>query len=209
MKLFSVLALVSSIVLAGCGEDVREVPGPTVTVEVPGPTVEVLVPVPAPAEKAVICQVWTSLSNPALSQVANTSQYLALTHSVKGDMQIGLDSISFTPEADDTKAFAEFAGTDASAVANNFSMKCNFKFEVTNAGAHVFSLDSDDGSRLLVNGAQIIDNGGAHGMTLKTGTVTLPVGIHQMQVLFYEGNGPKGLTLKVQRPAIVQPQEDL
>ena len=109
----------------------------------------------------------------------------------------------------DRKSFIEFIEAGAETITKNFSMRCEFLFEVEIAGNHIFSLESDDGSRLFINGAQVIDNGGAHGMVLKTATVNLPVGIHQMRVLYYEGSGPKGLSLKVQKPAVVQPVEEL
>lgn len=201
--------LLACVVLVGCADDVvyRDVEVP-VPIEIPVP-VDVYVPVAPTPEAPVKCQVWLNLNDVDLSQVVNTSQYLALVHSTLGDVEIGLNSISLTEEPDDSKPFIEFIEAGAEDITKNFSIRCEFLFEVKNAGNHIFSLESDDGSRLFINGVQIIDNGGAHGMVLKTATVSLPVGIHQMRVLYYEGSGPKGLSLKVQKPAIIQPVEEL
>jgi len=188
------------ILLAACGTEVREVEK---VVEVPGP--EVIVPVPTPYTPEVppvTCQIWTSLSNPALSQTAGTSQYLALVNSVKGDLEIGLQNLTLTNQPDDTLPFDEFVDTEAETITSNFSMRCQFLFEVTVSGNHVFTIDSDDGSQLFINGVRVIDNGGAHAIVSKSATVNLPVGIHSMRVLYYEGSGPKALSVKVQRPPV-------
>lgn len=198
-KIFSALCI---LCIAGCGEEIKEV-------KVPGPTVEVLVPVEPPEEPAVVCQVFTDLSSPLISHANNTSINLPLTHSVQGDLEIGLDNLTLTVQPDDTKPFDEFLETDAEDVTANFALRCNFKFEVTNAGTHTFTMESDDGSQLYVNGVKVVDNGGAHAMTVKSGNVSLPVGIHEMRLLYFEGSGPKGLNLKVQRPNIIPPIEDL
>jgi len=194
MNKLTIIALIT--MLGACGKRVERIPGETITVEVPGPTVEVpvevLVPVYPPAAPPVTCQVFKNWNVTTLPT----------THQVKGDIEIGLQSMTLTPQDNDLLPFNEFLGTDASLVTNSFALRCNFKFEVTNIGNHVFTLESDDGSELYVNGSRIINNGGAHGMLIKTGTVNLPLGIHDMQVRYYEGNGPKGLNLSVQRPVI-------
>lgn len=215
MKLKLVAALIA-LTLAACGgpsgviTKTIEVPGPTVTVQVPGPVVEVPVVVPPVVIPPVTCQVWTTLSgNAALYQTANTNQYLPLTDSVKGDIEIGLQSLNLLQVSDDHLPFAAFMNTAAAGVTNNFSMKCAFQFEVKNAGAHKFVLTSDDGSQLFVNGSLRINNGGNHGMTSVTSSITLPVGTHDFSLRYYEGGGPKGLNLTVQAPAVVQPVQQL
>lgn len=211
IKLLLYSIVIINLIGCGAGPKVIEVPGPstTVEVEVPGPTVEVLVPVEPEEEPAVTCQVFTDLSSSLISQTNNTSKFLPLIHSVKGDIEIGLESMTLTEQSNDSLSFDEFIGTDAEEVTKNFALRCNFEFEVKNVGTHTFSLNSDDGSQLYVNGVKVVDNGGSHGMTLKTGNVSLPIGIHSMMVLYYQGNGVKGLEVSVKRPALIQPEEDL
>jgi beta-glucosidase len=68
-------------------------------------------------------------------------------------------------------------------------------------GTYTFSVTSDDGSRLFVDGHQIIDNWRDQGGTTKTGTVTLtagqPVGI---EVDYYQDGGGSLLDLGWQPP---------
>lgn len=176
-----------SLILASCGKTVET------------KTVEVLVPVEQPDAKAVSCQVFTDWN---LTTLPTTNQVL-------GNLEIELDSMTLTLENDDTIPYVEFLDTDAEDISSNFALRCSFQFEATNAGSHIFTLESDDGSELFVNGVRIINNGGAHGMLVKTGSVTLPIGIHEMRVTYYQGSGPKGLNLSVQRPVITRPVEGL
>ena len=63
-------------------------------------------------------------------------------------------------------------------------------------GAYTFTLDSDDGSILLIGGSPIIDNGGGHGPTVVSGTATLSAGKHPFEVQFFEDfGGPSGVDL--------------
>jgi hypothetical protein len=62
--------------------------------------------------------------------------------------------------------------------------------------AYTFSLASDDGSYLFIDGTQVIDNGGDHGIRARTGTIFLNAGNHVFEVQFHEnGEGPSGVNL--------------
>lgn len=78
------------------------------------------------------------------------------------------------------------------------------------AGAYTFFLNSDDGSQAFIDGALVVDDGGAHGPALVSNTVTLTAGVHTFEVQFYECCGgasgvdfgtPTGITLGVPEPA--------
>ncbi len=177
-------SLIMVLFLTSCGEP--PVVTKTVTKEIPIP-IEVLIPVMPDAPPPVTCQVFKDWNVTTLPT----------THQVKGTLEIGLSTVSLTAQDNDTLPFNEFIGTDAADVTKNFALRCSFKFEVKNTGNHTFNLESDDGSELYINGVRVINNGGAHGMLLKTATVNLPEGIHDMQIRYYQGTGPKGLTLSV------------
>ena len=53
-------------------------------------------------------------------------------------------------------------------------------------GKYTFFLDSDDGSRLFIDGKQVVDNGGAHGMEEVSGNLDLTTGNHALKVEFFE-----------------------
>jgi alpha-L-fucosidase len=62
-------------------------------------------------------------------------------------------------------------------------------------GVYVFYTDSDDGSRLYVDGKLVVDNNGLHGMQEAEGVTALGAGLHPFRVMFFEKTG--GDDLKV------------
>jgi hypothetical protein len=74
-------------------------------------------------------------------------------------------------------------------VNKNFSVRCQGYIVVTESDLFSFELESDDGSRLYVNGALIIDNEGAHAMVKKAGVVALERGVHSLRIDYSQSAG--------------------
>jgi len=77
---------------------------------------------------------------------------------------------------------------------------------------YTFSLDSDDGSVLLIDGALVVDDGGTHAPGGSSGSVLLTAGTHTFEVQFFECCGdpsgvdltlPTGVTYATGSPAVV------
>jgi hexosaminidase len=68
---------------------------------------------------------------------------------------------------------------------------------VPNDAIYTFSLTSDDGSRLLIGDATVIDHDGPHATTERSGMVALEAGYHPITVLFFQAGGGKALTLEM------------
>lgn len=67
---------------------------------------------------------------------------------------------------------------------------------VAAAGTYDFTLDSDDGSMLNIDGSLVVDNGGAYSPGTWTDSATLMAGTHTFEVQFYEDfGGPSGVDL--------------
>jgi len=66
---------------------------------------------------------------------------------------------------------------------------------VTENDVYEFFTDSDDGSRLYIGDALVVDNDGLHGVQEKRGTIALAAGLHPIRVLYFNKTG--GLDLKV------------
>ncbi|MFE9425899.1 glycoside hydrolase family 3 C-terminal domain-containing protein [Kitasatospora sp. NPDC006697] len=85
--------------------------------------------------------------------------------------------------------------------ATNWSAKWTGTLTPPTTGTYQFSLNSDDGSRLFVNGQQVINNWYNQGPTTRTGSVTLtanqPVDI---EVDYYQAGGGSNATLGWQVP---------
>ncbi|SCD32604.1 beta-glucosidase, partial [Streptomyces sp. DvalAA-14] len=85
--------------------------------------------------------------------------------------------------------------------ATNWSVKWTGTLAPPTSGSYTFSLNSDDGSRLFINGQQIVNNWGDHGPTTKTGTVTLTAGQPvSIEVDYYQGGGGSNVSLGWQVP---------
>jgi hypothetical protein len=69
------------------------------------------------------------------------------------------------------------------------------RFYAIQGGEHGFSLDSDDGSRLLVDGQPLLDDSGLHPRKHVQGTLFLAQGWHDVEVDFYQNQGDASLTL--------------
>lgn len=54
-------------------------------------------------------------------------------------------------------------------------------------GKYRFRLNSDDGSKLIVNGKKVIDNDGQHAPTSKHGDIVLKEGVHEFVVEYFQG----------------------
>jgi mono/diheme cytochrome c family protein len=63
-----------------------------------------------------------------------------------------------------------------------------------------FTLTSDDGSRLLVDGKRVVDNDGLHGFEAKNGAVKLTPGSHKVTVEFFQADGGAALSVEVAAP---------
>ncbi|ROT31772.1 family 16 glycoside hydrolase [Micromonospora sp. HM5-17] len=83
---------------------------------------------------------------------------------------------------------------------DNFVTHALGNINIPAAGAYTFRLTSDDGSRLYIDDALVIDHDGLHGATSKDGTVTLTEGYHALRVEYFEAGGGQQLTLSWQPP---------
>jgi len=75
-------------------------------------------------------------------------------------------------------------------------------------GTYTFSLTSDDGSRLFVNGQEVINNWAYQAATTKTGTVQLTAGTPvSIEVDYFQGGGASTLSLGWQVPGAPSPMD--
>lgn len=74
------------------------------------------------------------------------------------------------------------------------------KITVEEERTYSFRLISDDGSRLLINGEVVIDNGGMHGNEAKDAEVTLRSGSNDIAVQYYQGGGGAAVSLQWANP---------
>ena len=73
--------------------------------------------------------------------------------------------------------------------------------DVPEDGFYRFSTESDDGSRLWIGDALVVDNDGLHGDKTVYGGIGLKAGLHSMRVAFFEYGGNEILRVGYQTPS--------
>jgi hypothetical protein len=77
-------------------------------------------------------------------------------------------------------------GTELS---THFFIRWTGKLRVPQDGKHTFFLNSDDGSRLFIDGKPVVDNGGLHSADEKSEEVELKAGDHDLRLEFFQNEG--------------------
>ena len=102
-----------------------------------------------------------------------------------------------------------FPGTQ---LVDYFYVRWTGNLRVPKDGKYTFFLESDDGSRLFIDGKQVIANGGRHHMTEKSGEVELTTGQHSIKVEYFENEVDAGCIFSWQPPSgskVIVPSEVL
>ena len=74
--------------------------------------------------------------------------------------------------------------------------------KVAQGGSYTFYTTSDDGSKLYINGKQIVDNDKVHPARERSGKVTLSSGYHKIEVRYFENAYGEELTVRYQGPGV-------
>ncbi len=79
------------------------------------------------------------------------------------------------------------------------------KITIETAGKYTFTLQSDDGSRLSIDGKVVVDNNGLHSMEQpKDGATELGAGAHDIKVEYFQADGAYGCNLWWASPSITK-----
>ncbi|MEM7160978.1 MAG: PA14 domain-containing protein [Bacteroidota bacterium] len=73
---------------------------------------------------------------------------------------------------------------------------------IATAGSYTFYISSDDGSRLLIDGSEILVYDGLHGCGTRNSSTTLNQGIFSIQIEMFENTGGACLVLEYEGPGI-------
>lgn len=85
----------------------------------------------------------------------------------------------------------------------NYKISCTGQIVVLESGWYNFSVSSDDGSILTVDGTQVVNNDGNHGITTKSGSKYLRRGVKSFSVQYAQtGGGNFAMILKANNALI-------
>ena len=151
---------------------------------------------------------FTTLTVSFLSNTTNT----AGLHAEFFDYQVGLSVIPSltgrTPDIVRVDSQINYPSTNAAwsglpgTMSETFAGRHTGYLQITTAGSYTIYVNSDDGSRVRLNGSEIINNDGLHPMREVAHTLTLATGYHPLEVTFFENDGVAGLQLSWAGPGI-------
>lgn len=88
----------------------------------------------------------------------------------------------------------------------NFALRFTGYINIQNAGVYTFYTNSDDGSKLYLDGSLIVDNDGTHSAQDRSGTIALTTGKHLIVVTYFEKTGLQSLNVSFAGPGIIKKQ---
>lgn len=105
-----------------------------------------------------------------------------------------------TPNVDQLKPTIDYSTEADFGMGERFIAHALANLSVSSAGNYEFRLTSDDGSRLVIDDAEVIDNDGLHGAESKEGTVALEAGFHDLRVEYFDNTNDNILRLEWRPP---------
>jgi hypothetical protein len=85
---------------------------------------------------------------------------------------------------------------------DEFALRFRGFVRAPRTGVYVFYLHSDDGSKLSIDGREVVANDGVHGMTEEKAELALEAGWHSFELVYFQGTGGLGLELFWRGPYI-------
>ena len=137
--------------------------------------------------------------------VIATSQYLSkrnglTTGYVEGDFEKIPDFSSFEDIVQGEAGY--FALSEVSTREDHYALFLEGYIQIDTPGKYTFGILSDDGSKLHLKGALLINNDGAGGARERTATVTLDAGMHAIRAEYFETYGDEAFTVTYAGPGI-------
>jgi hypothetical protein len=105
------------------------------------------------------------------------------------------------PQVDFASTAGNFA---ASGRADDVGAVFSGWIDVPAGGVWTFFTSSDDGSRLKIGAATVVNNDGLHGMVEASGSIALGPGRHAIRIEFFERGGSAGLIASWQGPGVAK-----
>lgn len=90
----------------------------------------------------------------------------------------------------------DFVESEWGKLSDLFAARFTGFIKIPQTSNYLFRLRSDDGSRLLIDGQEIVNNDGLHGPDPRDGEVALAAGNHALLVEYFERGGGNVLTLE-------------
>src|SRR5262249_32955422 len=84
----------------------------------------------------------------------------------------------------------------------NYAFRFEGYFKLERDMDCTFTLSSDDGSRLRIDGSQAVEDGGEHSLRTRQGKVRLAKGTHKVVVTYFQAVAAADLTVQIEAPGL-------
>jgi cytochrome c len=85
---------------------------------------------------------------------------------------------------------------------HEFALRFRGNITIAKGGKYTFFTQSDDGSRLYIDGQQTVENGGIHPKQERSGEIELKEGVHTFLLTYFDGGGETVLNVKWEGPGL-------
>lgn len=139
---------------------------------------------------------------------SGTSPGLTAKYFTLGSSPSDLDDVTWadTPTSTGTVSVVNIASTTGAlwggGPTDNFAVEYSGSITIPSDGTWTFYTESDDGSKLWINGTEVVDNDGLHGMTERSGSIALTAGSHTFMVRAFDGSGGFGIIARWSGPGV-------
>ena len=79
---------------------------------------------------------------------------------------------------------------------DHFAVRWSGRLRIFRTSTYRFSIISDDGSKLWIDGKLVVDNDGLHGPKVQLGSIALGKGLHSFELVGFNATGGTELDLK-------------
>ncbi|MGN6165919.1 MAG: alpha-L-fucosidase [Flavisolibacter sp.] len=135
----------------------------------------------------VVCYDWMKAVKPSNAKRGIAYQYF------EPSGKINLESVNTTTAA--KNGVADKISEVVKQRPEKYALKFDGYIKINKDGIYNFFTQSDDGSKLFIDDAEVVNNDGDHGSIEQSGKAALRKGYHKIKVVYYDGGG--GNELKV------------
>ena len=96
--------------------------------------------------------------------------------------------------------FDNVSGGDFKELEDNFAIIATGFIKIETEGTYTFHIWSDDGSKLFINGKQVIDNDGLHGAEYGEVSIAMTKGFYPFKLEYFQGAGGRFLSYNWKKP---------
>lgn len=112
------------------------------------------------------------------------------------EKNINLESINNTPVKQ--SGITDIFSNEKKLRKDRFVFRFDGYIKISKDGFYSFFTQSDDGSKLFLDGVEVVNNDGDHGTEEKIGKAALKKGFHKIEVLYYDSGGSNSLKVLMQ-----------